>query len=31
MFSIAFSPNYANDQLFYVTYSGADDPGTHGK
>jgi glucose/arabinose dehydrogenase len=28
MFSIAFSPNFANDQLFYVTYSGADDPST---
>jgi glucose/arabinose dehydrogenase len=28
LFSIAFSPNYAKDQLFYVAYSGIDDPGT---
>lgn len=27
-FSIAFSPNFAEDDLFYVTYSGVDDPAT---
>ena len=28
LFSMAFSPNYANDHLFYVAYSGVDDPDT---
>jgi glucose/arabinose dehydrogenase len=28
LFSMAFSPNYANDRLFYVAYSGIDDPAT---
>jgi Glucose / Sorbosone dehydrogenase/RTX calcium-binding nonapeptide repeat (4 copies) len=28
LFSLAFSPDYATNHLFYVTYSGVDDPGT---
>ena len=30
MFSMAFSPHYARDHLFYVAYSGVDDPATAG-
>src|SRR4029077_20091889 len=28
LLSMAFSPNYANDHLFYVDYTGVDDPAT---
>ena len=31
LFSMAFSPDYATERLFYVAYTGVDDPSTPGK